>query len=1278
MASSGIAAALLAVAPVAVSAAEDSPSGSRSGSDSSSESADSQQDSSSKTDDDGDSANKDDDGDSPKKDDAGNESGSPGSPSGDKEHGDENADDEAEPAEKSETPPENTTAPKVAETTPDVTQTEVTTPARRTPSLLPRPHKTYTVPGLSTPDHDRDSGDAPPKSRKVADPVDVAAPVVAATPAVAPVGLDLGESKSETAYITALPVKAKDGKDGILSAFTSATGKGGLILLNQSAVVLGVLNRRSRGDGSDYLGILGPGERLTLPTQVVATGSLGKHTWDDEADGVELNEPVVQSFLSRSVVAFDVVVPDAVDEGNLFYDNGDADFTLISGAESYVPNAIAGDPVAAGVTYRASDDGSTVTITNNGTNPIAIGDSASSSPGSVVIVEPGGSADFATSNTQILVVQGQRVGADGVTPEAGGTPVVLGQIDVAASSIVTTAEAVEDVNGNSIPNAALQDWAGLDPDDRFLDGADDPAPTETVTFESADGVTYEVAEDGSTITFHNDSGRDIGVIAVNLANQGPVGDGIYVIGAGDSAVLPVPADATYYMVQADRTTSGPVVLGAVLSFDGQTASPPFGASPPIKTVEQASVDPDNDYVDPYDADYEAVPTNTTVADWYHEGVYYSRDDSSVTIHNDSDRSVGVVVTSGTTWQLDVIESGGEKTYVPSGVDNPTFLYVQAPRRDDGSAAPYGYVGINFDGTTTQVVSGDLNSSDNIAAMGTNKWVDPDPSNNYWDPRDDDPLAIANSVYPANGVYGSLGDVGVAADVNPGTGSVTISNDGDENLVVLVYSQDGEYEFVPLPAGGSGQFVADTSHVYLVQGARNDMGQPVIYGFVGAGASGVQVLDGDDLVGTSTPTGHYTGTVDSTLSGTIQYQPLSLPAHGTVTVDPQTGNYLYVPGDGVEHDAAGDGPKTDTFAILALGSSGEFRVIPVVIALQTTNDNPELVGHVDNGSSGTVTVSDADGDVLEANYGETPSEASDVEFSYDEGSTIEILYNYTPSAEVAHAAAGDGPKTDSFTIVVSDGHGGTITIPITVAITPQNENPVAPEIVSGGYTGSVAGADADGDALTYVVSDAPEHGTVVVNADGTFTYTPNDGVAHAAAAGGPSSDEFTVTVDDGHGGTDTSVVTVAITPENENPVIGSITPGTADPVTGAVTYTVTTTDADGDTVTYTVTGDGSGGTIVKNDDGTFTYTPDATQTAGYTEKVTVTLQDGHAGQASQTFDVVIPEKQTPEEPEQNFFERVFAAIQTAVASFGESVSVAWQAFLDWLIGLFSQQNSSSNS
>ncbi|MCH5643977.1 hypothetical protein [Gordonia sp. ABSL49_1] len=289
---------------MAISAAEDSPSGSSSESDSSSDSADSQPDSS-KSDDDGDSPKKDEGGDSPTKDDAGDNDADndAGSPSGEAEPDGEKA--ETEPADKSETPAENTTAPKVAETTPDVTQTEVTTPARRTPSVFPRPHKTYTVPGLSDPDHGHDS-DGPRKLRKVAGPVDVAAPVIPAAPLVTPVLADRDDVKSETAYITALPVKVKEGKDGILSAFTSATGKGGLILLNQSAVVLGVLNRRSRGDGSDYLGILGPGERMTLPTQVVATGSLGKHTWDDEADGVELDEPVVQSFLEKSVVPYSV------------------------------------------------------------------------------------------------------------------------------------------------------------------------------------------------------------------------------------------------------------------------------------------------------------------------------------------------------------------------------------------------------------------------------------------------------------------------------------------------------------------------------------------------------------------------------------------------------------------------------------------------------------------------------------------------------------------------------------------------------------------------------------------------------------------------------------------------------------------------------------------------------------------------------------------------------------------------------------------------------------
>lgn len=64
--------------------------------------------------------------------------------------------------------------------------------------------------------------------------------------------------------------------------------------------------------------------------------------------------------------------------------------------------------------------------------------------------------------------------------------------------------------------------------------------------------------------------------------------------------------------------------------------------------------------------------------------------------------------------------------------------------------------------------------------------------------------------------------------------------------------------------------------------------------------------------------------------------------------------------------------------------------------------------------------------------------------------------------------------------------------------------------------------------------------------------------------------------------------------------------------------------------------------------------------------------------AQTIDVVVPEKQHRKNRSRTSSSVCSLLSRPAVASFGESVSVAWQAFLDWLIGLLSQQNSSSNS
>ncbi len=73
-------------------------------------------------------------------------------------------------------------------------------------------------------------------------------------------------------------------------------------------------------------------------------------------------------------------------------------------------------------------------------------------------------------------------------------------------------------------------------------------------------------------------------------------------------------------------------------------------------------------------------------------------------------------------------------------------------------------------------------------------------------------------------------------------------------------------------------------------------------------------------------------------------------------------------------------------------------------------------------------------------------------------------------------------------------------------------------------------DADGDVLTAQLVAEPEHGTVVLNADGTFTYTPADGFV--------GIDTFSYGVADGKQGSATAqaVITVASAPSANHPPV----------------------------------------------------------------------------------------------------------------------------------------------
>jgi hypothetical protein len=118
-------------------------------------------------------------------------------------------------------------------------------------------------------------------------------------------------------------------------------------------------------------------------------------------------------------------------------------------------------------------------------------------------------------------------------------------------------------------------------------------------------------------------------------------------------------------------------------------------------------------------------------------------------------------------------------------------------------------------------------------------------------------------------------------------------------------------------------------------------------------------------------------------------------------------------------------------------------------------------------------------------------------------------------------------------------GDTVTLPITVAVTPKNTAPSSVKAklgtsdpATGAISVTVTASDADKDALSFSTSGALK-GSVVAGANGSFTYTPTEqarldaGAAKASTA--VKTDSFTVTVKDAYGGTTSLAVSVKIAP-----------------------------------------------------------------------------------------------------------------------------------------------------
>jgi VCBS repeat-containing protein len=153
------------------------------------------------------------------------------------------------------------------------------------------------------------------------------------------------------------------------------------------------------------------------------------------------------------------------------------------------------------------------------------------------------------------------------------------------------------------------------------------------------------------------------------------------------------------------------------------------------------------------------------------------------------------------------------------------------------------------------------------------------------------------------------------------------------------------------------------------------------------------------------------------------------------------------------------------------------------------------------------------------------------------------------------------------------------------------------------------SDVDGDPLTAVLDGSPANGTLTLNADGSFTYTPN--------ADFSGQDTFSYHASDGTADSNVAMVTITVNAVNNPPVADDLTVTTDEDTAAAIT--LTGSDPDGDPLTFSVVAGPSNGTL----SGTppdLTYTPNLNYNGP--DSFTYRANDGQADSNTATVTIVV--------------------------------------------------------
>jgi large repetitive protein len=329
----------------------------------------------------------------------------------------------------------------------------------------------------------------------------------------------------------------------------------------------------------------------------------------------------------------------------------------------------------------------------------------------------------------------------------------------------------------------------------------------------------------------------------------------------------------------------------------------------------------------------------------------------------------------------------------------------------------------------------------------------------------------------------------------------------------------------------------------------------------------------------------TGSVrqNDSASGSATFTLLAGAAHGTVTIG-TNGSYEYNPAAGFS--------GTDSFTYTVTDPSGMTSTATVTMRVGPQALNDTATTPAGAAVSGTVATNDfgAAGAVWS---GPTAGPAHGTVVIGPSGT-----YTYTPAAGFS--------GTDSFTYTVTNPDGSTATATMQVAVGPIAVNDNVAVAFDRPFNGSVSLNDAFVTGATFTRGTGPSHGTLTMNADGTYVYRPTAGYS------GP--DSFTYTVTNPAGGTSTATVNVNVG--------GKVADDSFETSAGkSVSGDVSSNDRIASGGIYSKATSPSKGTAVMNSNGTVTYQPNAgfsgtdsftyevLNTDGTTSTATVTIRVG---------------------------------------------------------------------